>query len=123
MATLTVPLYREARLEVWELFKEPRPQWVLRLLESQRVSQREVPPSVEVEALAEALHRRLGAILLLARKAERRGWAVELNDDGLRIVTALPVEQARKALEADGVLHLAQRLGRPIAEGSQEVLR
>lgn len=121
MATLTFELFATPAAEVRRVVDEPRPSWVERLLESHGVRSGEIPVSSALEALGEGLGRRMALAALVARKAERRGWAVELAGDQVRITTASTREAARQALEADGVWHLAQRLARAV--GAEAVLR
>ena len=121
MATLTFELFAEPAVEVRRFMDDPRPSWVERLLESRGVSSGEIPVSSVLEALGEGLGRRMVLAALVAKKAEDRGWAVELAGDRVRITTAVTAEAARQAMEADGVWHLAQRLARAV--GPEAVLR
>ena len=115
MATLTFSLYDEPAEEVRRLLEDP-PQWVVRLFEVHRADIAEGQLSVALEGLVEELDQRLGSAALLVRKAERRGWAVELHRASVRITTALPADHARAALQEDGVWHLAQRLAGGLSE-------
>ena len=121
MATLTFELFSTPAAEVRRFVDEPRPSWVERLLESRGVRSGEIPISSALEALGEGLGRRMVLAALVAKKAEDRGWAVELAENQVRITTAATREAARQALEADGVWHLAQRLARAV--GPDAVLR
>jgi hypothetical protein len=109
MATLTFRLYEDPAAEVGRLLDDP-PQWVARLFEVHRVDLADGSLSVALEALVEELEHRLGSAALLVRKAERRGWSVELQEGTVRVTTALAVDRAQAALREDGVWHLAQRL-------------
>lgn len=115
MATLTFRLYEEPVEEVRGLLDEP-PQWVSRLFDVHRADVAHGQVSVALEALVEELQHRLGSAALLARKAERRGWSVELEGTSVRITTALPADRAQSALQEDGVWHLAQRLSGGLTE-------
>lgn len=121
MATLTFELFSGPAAEVHRIFDDPRPAWVERLLQSRGVRSGDVPISSALEALGEALGRRMVLAALVAKKAEDRGWAVELAGDRVRITTAASREAVQEALEADGVWHLAQRLARGV--GPEAVLR
>lgn len=120
MATLTFELFATPAAEVHRFVADPRPAWVDRLLQSHGVRAGEIPISSALEALGEGIGRRISLAALVAKKAEDRGWAVELAGDRVRITTALDPESARAALEEDGVWHLAQRLARAV--GPEAVL-
>lgn len=121
MATLTFELFSSPAAEVHRFLDEPRPDWVERVIQSRGVEAGRIPVSSALEALGEGLGRRMVLAALVAKKAEDRGWAVELAGDQVRITTAATREAAREALEADGVWHLAQRLARAV--GPEAVLR
>ncbi|MBO0707626.1 MAG: hypothetical protein J2P44_04620 [Candidatus Dormibacteraeota bacterium] len=121
MATLTFELFTTPAAEVRRFVGEPRPSWVERIIQSRGVRSGEIPVSSALEALGEGIGRRMVLAALVAKKAEDRGWAVELAGDRVRITTASDREAARKALEDDGVWHLAQRLARAV--GPEAVLR
>lgn len=115
MATLRFRLYEGPAEEVRGLLADP-PQWVSRLFDVHRANLAEAQVSVALEALVEELQQRLGSAALLARKAERRGWSVELQGAAVEITTALPADRAQAALREDGVWHLAQRLAGGVTE-------
>lgn len=71
---------------------------------------RQTPVSGPVEALGQNLLRRLGAVALVLRKAEARGWTVSIDGDAVVVATGQPAAAAREALEHDGVWHLVHRL-------------
>ncbi len=121
MATLTFELFATPAAEVRRFLEAPRPQWVERIIQSRGVHGGEIPVSSALEALGEGIGRRMVLAALVAKKAEDRGWAVELAGDRVRITTAADREAAREALEKDGVWHLAQRLARAV--GPEAVLR
>src|SRR5262249_40118644 len=74
---------------------------------------RQTPVSGPIEALGQSLLRRLGAVALVLRKAEARGWAVRIDGDAVVVATGQPAGAAREALEHDGVWHLVRRLAGP----------
>jgi hypothetical protein len=109
MATLRIRLYEPPETELARLVRD-RPSWVERVLDSYGATFDRPSASALVEALSEEVGRRLSSLGLVMRRAEERGWSVELAGDSALISTGLAADSARRALEEDGVWHLVRRL-------------
>jgi hypothetical protein len=111
MAALRVRLYRPAGEELDRLWQGPRsPRWVLRTLETRGSSVDRPAASALVEALGAQVGGRLESLALLLRKAEARGWTVEVLEDSVLVASGLAFDATRRALEADGIWFLVRGL-------------
>jgi hypothetical protein len=120
MAELKFHLYERPRAEVAPFISGNPPRWVLRVFQTYGADAKEFPASAVVEALGETIARRLEGIAYVMRKAENRGWLVELTGDVVSIESMVSAARTRELMEEDGVWDLACRYLRrdPSAIGS-----
>jgi len=97
---LRFPLYEGASGELAALTERP-PRWAARLFESHGVAACDPPASARVEALAEQTGQGLGALALVLRRAEARGWTVVVRGATALVATGQTEEASRRALEED----------------------
>ena len=110
MATLPLRVYASLGEELAALREGEVPRWALRLYGAYGYAQSDIPLSMAMQALSQALHHRLQNLAVLLARAEDHGWTIRVDGEQLLLNTGLPPERSEELMEEAGVMTVARLL-------------